>query len=153
MHRSVRTTLRANEVVGVEALAALQALHHGAIGKIKTLGLTGDIRPPAIVWLIRREPQRQQIVAATVGACRQSPSILACAAKRFGTVANRSNSTELRALMTAISRRGAQRVGVVVLAVHLQGGARRCQRMTCPPADRHPIDGLARDPHGCTGVG
>jgi hypothetical protein len=57
VHRSVRTTLRANDLVGVKLFAARQALHNGTIGKIKTLGLTGDIRLPAIVWRRKGETQ------------------------------------------------------------------------------------------------
>jgi hypothetical protein len=57
VYRSVRTTLRANDIVGVELFAARQALHDGTIGKIKTLRLTVDIWLPAIVWRSNGETQ------------------------------------------------------------------------------------------------
>ena len=71
--RSVRTSLRANDVVGVKLFAAGQALHDGTIGETQTLGLTGDIRLPAIVWRSKGETQGYQTVATAVGACVHSP--------------------------------------------------------------------------------
>jgi len=100
--------LRANDIVGVELFATGQALHDGTIAKIKTLGLTGDTRLPAIVWRSIGETQRYQTVATAVGACGQSPSILPCVARVFRTVANRTTATEVRAPTAGI-------VGAVVL--------------------------------------
>jgi hypothetical protein len=93
---SGRIGLRTNDVVCVELVPALHALHDRAIWNVGPLRLICDIWLPAIVRPSHGETQRDQAVATTARTCSQSPFIVPSKRAPFRTVAYTEHATEPR---------------------------------------------------------